>query len=70
MLEELSWGRKEVVMEINLTKIKLLSISGHTRLIIVENETIETVNEIIYLGQIYSYQNQTEKEIDRRVALE
>ncbi len=66
MLKELSCESHKAGMVINLTKTKILNIPGQPNQVKVVWETIEAV---IYLGQLIISQNQMEKEVDRRIAL-
>ncbi len=69
MLEELSCESYKAGMVINLTKTKILNNSGQPNKIKIGGETIETVDNIIYLGQLITFQNHTDKEVNRRIAL-
>ncbi len=52
MLEELSYESYKAAMVINLTKTKILNISGQPNQVKIGGEAIEAVDNIIYLGHL------------------
>ncbi len=56
-------------MQINRIKTKILTNSGTQKSIIIENQVIKQAENVIYLGQLISFQNQADKEINRRLAI-
>ncbi len=68
-LEELNCQIRIAGMQINRTKTKILTNSGTQKSIILENQVIEQAENVIYLGQPISFQNQADKEINRRLAI-
>ncbi len=62
MVEELIRKSKEAGLTINTNKTKILG-RGEKKNINIGGVTIEEVDEIQYLGQIVSFQNRREKEI-------
>ncbi len=66
---ELNCESHKAGMVINLTKTKILNNSGQPNQVKIGGETIKTVDNIIYLGQLITFQYQTEKEANRRIAL-
>ena len=69
MLSDLNLESKKVDVEINLSKTKILSNANETKQIKLGEIHLDNVKSIIYLGQQNSFQNQTENEIKRRIAL-
>jgi hypothetical protein len=68
MVNELARESKKVGLALNATKTKIIT-NGRDQIIAVDGETIEYVSEYIYLGQSISFTDQTEKEINRRIAI-
>ncbi len=56
MLEELNSESRKAGMEINFDKTKILSNKDSPFKITIGNETKEKVDNIIYLGQLISFQ--------------
>ncbi len=54
-------------MSINRQKTKILNKKKDGNIIKITNEEIENVEEVIYLGQLISFQDSTKKEIDRSI---
>ncbi len=69
MLEEQNHQSKLVHMEINMSTTKILTNLGLNQPIKIGNQEIEIINNVIYLGQTISFQNQNKKEIDKRLAI-
>lgn len=57
----------EAGLKINTTKTKLMTNSDQKNTIRINSEEIEYVSEYIYLGQLISFDNGLEKEINRRI---
>ena len=68
MLNELNEKSKEVGLQMNPTKTKLMTNSMETQ-IKVDNTIIEYCNDYIYLGQTVSFTENNNKEIQRRIRL-
>ncbi|CAG9133292.1 unnamed protein product [Plutella xylostella] len=66
MLRELSTASLEVGLMMNRSKTKVMTNSTKRR-VEVDGQEIQYVNEYIYLGQIASFENRQDKEIDRRI---
>jgi len=69
MINELAQVSEEIAgLLINIQKTKILSNStqGTVKL---GNQEIQIVDEYVYLGQLISMQNQTQKEINRRISI-
>lgn len=66
MLQELATNSKQIGLEINMSKTKILTNSTKTPIKLYDSE-IEYVAEYIYLGQLISFKNHMEKEIQRRI---
>ena len=69
MLDDLYVESKRAGLEINLSKTKVLSNSNENTQIKIGGTILEKVDSIIYLGQLISFENQSEKEINRRIAI-
>ncbi len=67
MLTELITEGGKVGLNINFQKTKILGGWGEKKNITVREETIEEVDEIVYLGQLLSFQKRREKEIKERI---
>lgn len=67
MIEDLNKESKKIGLTLNIDKTKLLTNSIKTQ-IEIENQPLEYVDEYIYLGQIISHEDQTTREIKRRIA--
>ena len=68
MLQELHKESKKVGLLLNFNKTKIMT--NHEELpILIENNQIEYVSEYIYLGQLISFDNRSDKEISRRITL-
>lgn len=65
MLEELDTQSKLVGLSMNMSKTKLMSNSAKAPIDVNGNE-IEYMNEYVYLGQVISPEDQTDKELQRR----
>lgn len=52
----------------NTSKTKILT-NGETYDVVIESVKVEYVKEFVYLGQILSFENCTEREVQRRIAL-
>lgn len=68
MITELNDLGKEAGLNINMTKTKILTKDLNSE-IKIDGKKIETVPEIIYLGQLITFNNRTENEINRRITL-
>ncbi|CAF4810844.1 unnamed protein product [Pieris macdunnoughi] len=67
IMQSLANISREVGLEINASKTKLMSNSREID-VMVDGNKIEYVKEYIYLGQIISRSDETTKEINRRIA--
>ena len=67
VLSELAATSKEVGLTMNMKKTKIMT-NGVKKPIKIENEEIEYIDEYIYLGQLISFENKSEKEITRRIS--
>lgn len=67
MIQDLNRESEKIGLSMNTTKTKLLTNSDN-RVISINNEPLEYVEEYVYLGQIISFKDQTDKEIKRRIA--
>ncbi|GBP10248.1 Putative uncharacterized transposon-derived protein F52C9.6 [Eumeta japonica] len=67
MMQSLANKSREVGLDINASKTKLMTNSRETD-IMVDGNKIEYVKEYIYLGQIISPSDEMTKEINRRIA--
>lgn len=68
MMKELAVKSKNVGLTLNAKKTKVMS-NGILENICINGEQIESVKEYIYLGQSVSFENQTGREVHRRIAL-
>ena len=68
MVSELAIESQKVGLSMNTSKTKILT-NGEPKDIIVANEKIEYVREYVYLGQLVSFENNTGKEVQRRITL-
>ncbi|KAL0852533.1 hypothetical protein ABMA27_017019 [Loxostege sticticalis] len=66
MLEELSTASLEVGLEMNRSKTKIMTNRAKSR-VTVDGKEMQYVDEYIYLGQLVSFDNRQEKEIQRRI---
>ncbi|KAJ2950316.1 hypothetical protein O0L34_g11682 [Tuta absoluta] len=66
LLDSLNAASLEVGLHMNRSKTKVMTNSTK-RKVEVEGQEIQYVDEYIYLGQIVSFQNRQDKEIDRRI---
>ncbi|CAG9130127.1 unnamed protein product [Plutella xylostella] len=66
MLEDLSTASLEVGLTMNRSKTKVMSNSAKRR-VEVDGQEIQYVEEYLYLGQIASFHNRQDKEIERRI---
>uniref|UniRef100_A0A2A4J025 Reverse transcriptase domain-containing protein n=1 Tax=Heliothis virescens TaxID=7102 RepID=A0A2A4J025_HELVI len=66
MLNDLDRESRAVGLNMNLEKTKAMT-NGKPDPVLVNNQIIEYVNEYVYLGQIISPQDLSNKEIDRRI---
>ena len=69
MLDELTEESKKAGPSINITKTKIITNSEDNDPIMVEGQNVEFVKEYIYLGQSVSFENHTEKEVQKRIAI-
>lgn len=67
MLEELDTQSKLVGLSMNMSKTKLMTNNSED-LIKINGNTIEYVSEYVYLGQIISPSDQSNKEIEKRIS--
>lgn len=67
MVNELARESKKVGLFLNATKTKIIT-NGTYQTINVQGQSIEYVSQYIYLGQSVSFLDQTESEINRRIA--
>lgn len=67
MIQDLNTESKKIGLKMNPRKTKLMTNSTKTN-ISVNHETLEFVEEYTYLGQLISPNDQTEKEINTRIA--
>lgn len=67
MIQDLNTESKKIGLQMNPRKTKLMTNSTKTN-ISVNHETLEFVEEYTYLGQLISPNDQTEKEINTRIA--
>ncbi len=56
-------------MELNISKTKIISYSGQQKEITIDGKVIEIMDNITYLGQTVSFQNQMEKEINEKILI-
>ena len=68
MIQERNEVGKEAELTIDIAKTKILTKNTETDFLI-DNQNIEKVTGIIYLGQLISFENRTEKEVNRRITL-
>ena len=68
MVEELGEAGEEAGLIINLNKTKTM-IADPQKVLKVANSELENRKEVIYLGQVISLENKTEKEVNHRIAL-
>lgn len=68
MIRDIARESGKIGLRINASKTKIMT-NGLKQDVIVENEIIEYVDEYTYLGQSISFEDLTEKEIDRRIGL-
>nr|XP_049696607.1 uncharacterized protein LOC126054557 [Helicoverpa armigera] len=66
MLQDLSRASREVGLQMNTSKTHTMTNSTKRR-VEVDGQALHYVDEYIYLGQIVSFDNRQEKEIDRRI---
>lgn len=66
MIQQLAHESREVGLQINHSKTKIITNSTEIG-VTLEGKNIEYVKEYIYLGQIISSKEDTNKEIDRRI---
>ena len=69
MIDDLVMESKKAGLEVNLSKTKILSNEKNPKLIKIGETLLENTEKIIYLGQLISFQDQTEIEIKRRIAI-
>ncbi|XP_061723667.1 uncharacterized protein LOC133529882 [Cydia pomonella] len=67
MLQDLSNASLQVGLEMNRAKTQVMTNSRNRRSIDVDGQSIQYVDEYIYLGQLVSFSNRQDKEIERRV---
>ncbi|KAG7301234.1 hypothetical protein JYU34_014132 [Plutella xylostella] len=68
MLSEINIECNKVGLYINKKKTKVMYNTAEILQIQLEGETLETVNDFIYLGRSLSFQNNESEEINRRIA--
>ncbi len=68
LIRELNEAAKKAGLSININKTKILSTNPNLE-INIDNSKIEIVDEVVYLGQLISLKNKTEKEVNRRISL-
>lgn len=66
MLQDLSMASREVGLHMNMTKTQTMTNSTKRR-VEVDGQALHYVDEYIYLGQLVSFENRQEREIDRRI---
>jgi hypothetical protein len=69
MAEEFLMNSKEAGLTMNLGKTKLMSNRKKDVKMNIENVEIEQVDEMVYLGQIISFEERIQKEVKRRINL-
>ncbi len=69
MICELEEAGDKAGLEMNLQKTKILKTNEQNIDIEIKGNKIEVVENVIYLGQLISYQNKTTKEVNRRITL-
>ena len=69
MILELEKAGKEAGMEINFGKTKILANTTESYHIECKGKKKEKVQEIIYLGQLITFEERTEREVKRRIIL-
>lgn len=69
MIQKLNKSRVKTGLTINSEKSKILSIYAKPSKIMAENRELETISEIVYLGQLIALENKTDKEMNRRITL-
>ncbi|XP_063361456.1 uncharacterized protein LOC134650431 [Cydia amplana] len=68
MLQDLSNASLQVGLQMNRTKTQVMTNSkNRTVMVAVDGQTKHYVDEYIYLGQLVSFSNRQDKEIERRV---
>lgn len=67
MITDFNEGSKKASLLINNSKTSSLT-NGETTDITEEEETIKKASDVIYLGQVISFQNQTHIKIERRIS--
>lgn len=68
MITKLDEIGKTTGLNININKTKLLT-GEQTDSILTDNTKLECITETVYLGQLISLDNKTEKRISRRITL-
>ncbi|CAG9118738.1 unnamed protein product [Plutella xylostella] len=66
MLQDLSTASLEVGLKMNRSKTQIMTNSAKSR-VEVDGQEIGYVDEYIYLGQIASFENRQDKEVERRI---
>ncbi|CAG9123810.1 unnamed protein product [Plutella xylostella] len=66
MLQDLSTASLEVGLKMNRSKTQVMTNSAKSR-VVVDGQEIGYVDEYIYLGQIASFENRQDKEVERRI---
>jgi len=69
MITELNEESKKAGLEMNIKKSNVMTNSEEKTEIMIDNQKLEYVEEIIYLGQKITIKNRTKKEIDRRITI-
>ncbi len=65
-IELISTSRsREAGLNLNINKIKIILGNGRKQNMVVNGETIEEVDEVVYLGQMISFKNWKERETRR-----
>ena len=70
ILNNLNSESKRAGMEINLSKTKILCNEILLKPIKIGETHLGNTDKIIYLGQLISFQNQTENEVKRRIDID
>lgn len=68
MMQELARESEKVGLLMNLSKTKAMT-NGTEKSLTIDGENIEFVRDYIYLGQLISFENRTENDINRRIAI-
>ncbi|PZC78256.1 hypothetical protein B5X24_HaOG202328 [Helicoverpa armigera] len=66
MLQDLSMASREVGLQMNMNKTQTMTNSTKRR-VEVDGQALHYVDEYIYMGQLVSFENRKQREIDRRI---